>query len=50
MLQGFYEGRIAQAIVDVITELGGIMSLDDLRNHTTTSDIPISVNYRGVHI
>lgn len=27
---GFYEGRIAQAIVDVIQETGGIMTLADL--------------------
>jgi len=47
---GYYEGPIAQAIVDVVTELGGVMSLDDLRDHFSTEDTPIHVNYRGVDV
>ncbi|CAG7830614.1 unnamed protein product [Allacma fusca] len=47
---GYYEGRIAQAIVDVIQQTGGVMSLEDLKNHVNTEDTPIHVNYRGVDV
>ena len=48
--QGFYEGRIADAIVEIIQSLDGVMSLDDLKNHSNTFDMPISTNYRGVDV
>ncbi|POY70486.1 hypothetical protein BMF94_6554 [Rhodotorula taiwanensis] len=44
---GFYEGRIAEAIVELIRSQGGVMTLDDLKNHTTTPVTPISINYGG---
>ena len=47
---GFYEGRIAEVIIDLIQSLGGKMTLDDLRNHHSTFDDPISTNYRGVEV
>ncbi|KAJ6649889.1 Glutathione hydrolase-like YwrD proenzyme [Pseudolycoriella hygida] len=47
---GFYQGRIAQAIVDVIQENGGHMTLSDLQNHVSTQDEPVHVNYRGVDV
>jgi len=47
---GFYEGEIAQAIVDVIKQSGGYMTLEDLKAHKTTFDEPISVNYRGYDV
>lgn len=31
--KGFYEGPVAQAIVDVTTSLGGFLTLEDLRRH-----------------
>jgi gamma-glutamyltranspeptidase/glutathione hydrolase len=48
--KGFYEGRIAQAIVDVIGLQGGFMSMEDLAEHVSTEDTPIHVNYRGVDV
>ncbi|KAJ8318022.1 hypothetical protein KUTeg_003113, partial [Tegillarca granosa] len=48
--KGFYEGRIAQAIVDVIEKFGGVMTLDDLKNHKSTLVDPISVDYKGYRI
>ena len=33
---GFYKGRIAEAIVELITSKGGVMTLEDLANHSTT--------------
>jgi len=47
---GFYEGRIAEAIVELLHLKGGTMTLDDLKRHRTTFDEPITVNYRGVDV
>ncbi|KAL4865843.1 hypothetical protein BDV12DRAFT_199710 [Aspergillus spectabilis] len=33
---GFYEGRVAEEIVKVIQDLGGYMTLDDLKHHSET--------------
>jgi len=49
--KGFYEGRVAQAIVDIHQSLGGTLTLDDLKSHTSTLiDEPIHVNYRGIDV
>ncbi|RIB30488.1 gamma-glutamyltranspeptidase [Gigaspora rosea] len=47
---GFYKGRIAQAIVDIVKCKGGVMSLDDLSSHTSTRVDPISIDYKDVTI
>lgn len=39
---------MAEAIVELIQQRGGVMTLEDLKNHTSNMDTPISVNYRGV--
>ncbi len=44
----FYAGSVADAIVSTLQGQGGLMSHDDLRNHTSTWGEPISTNYRGV--
>ncbi|SGY79704.1 BQ5605_C008g05205 [Microbotryum silenes-dioicae] len=44
---GFYKGRIAQAIVDIIKDGGGEMTLEDLSSHTSTQVDPISMSYGG---
>ncbi len=46
----FYQGEIAEAIVQVIREAGGCMSMDDLAFHTSTWETPISVDYRGLQV
>ncbi len=46
----FYEGATADAIIETIQSLGGVMSHDDLRNHTSTWQQPIAVDYRGVRV
>ena len=46
----FYQGEIAEAIVRVITESGGCMSLEDLASHSSTWEEPISVEYRGLRV
>lgn len=47
---GFYEGRISEAIVELLHLKGGTMTLDDLKRHASTFDDPITVNYRGVDV
>ncbi|KAF5384853.1 hypothetical protein D9615_001503 [Tricholomella constricta] len=44
---GFYKGRVAQAIVDVIQSKGGVMELEDLAKHETQFVEPISYTYGG---
>ena len=48
--EGFYQGRIAQAIVDITHANGGVISMEDLQNHTSDMVDPISVSYRGVRL
>ncbi len=49
-VSAFYQGEIAEAIVSVIKEAGGCMSLEDLASHTSTWEEPISVTYRGLRV
>ena len=44
---GFYQGEVAEAIVAEVQAHGGYLSLDDLRQHTSTFVEPISATYRG---
>jgi gamma-glutamyltranspeptidase/glutathione hydrolase len=47
---GFYEGRVAEEIVKVLTDLGGTMTTDDLKKHRTTYPDPIHTNYKGLDV
>lgn len=44
---GFYKGRIANAIVDLIKSKGGVMELGDLAAHKTSFVEPIKYTYAG---
>ncbi|XP_038671365.1 glutathione hydrolase-like YwrD proenzyme [Scyliorhinus canicula] len=46
--RGFYEGRSARAIVDGIQQKGGVMHLDDLKEHTITQVTPSFTDYKGL--
>ncbi|XP_023147133.2 glutathione hydrolase-like YwrD proenzyme [Amphiprion ocellaris] len=46
----FYQGRVAQAIVDVINQNGGVLTLDDLSSHDSEVVTPISTEYKGVRL
>ncbi|KAL4760701.1 gamma-glutamyltransferase family protein [Aspergillus foveolatus] len=51
--KGFYEGRVAQEIVNVIQSLGGYMTLDDLKAHAETGSQEteaISLKFSGQNI
>lgn len=43
---GFYKGRVAQAIVDLIQSKGGVMELSDLESHSSTLVEPIKYTYK----
>lgn len=42
---GFYKGRIAEAIVELIQSKGGVMELDDLAKHESSIVEPIKYTY-----
>ena len=44
---GFYRGRIAEAIVEVVKSKGGVMELEDLARHTSSFVEPIKYTYAG---
>jgi gamma-glutamyltranspeptidase/glutathione hydrolase len=48
--EAFYQGAISEAIVSVLQEAGGCMSMEDLASHTSTWEEPISVTYRGLRV
>ncbi|XP_029471769.1 uncharacterized protein LOC115098864 isoform X2 [Rhinatrema bivittatum] len=48
--RGFYEGRIAKAVVETVQKNGGTLALEDLRNHATEEVEPIYATYKGVKV
>jgi len=46
----FYEGETARRIVDYVQELGGILSLEDLKNYHSQWRTPITFNYKNYTI
>ena len=49
-VSAFYQGDLAESIVNVLSEADGCMSLDDLASHVSTWEEPISVDYRGYRV
>lgn len=48
--ESFYGGHVAQAIVEEVGVAGGVLSLQDLAEHTSTLVQPISTAYKGVRL
>ncbi len=46
----FYEGAIAELIVQTVQAAGGCLELSDLAAHQSSWETPISITYRGVRI
>ena len=46
----FYEGEIAEKIVDYVQEQGGFLSMRDFEDHTSEWVEPLSANYRGYDV
>ena len=47
---GFYKGRVGNAIVKLIQDHHGLMTLEDLEEHSTMIIQPISVSYRNYRL
>lgn len=47
---GFYEGEVAQDMVDSLQALGGTHTLDDFAATACTWDTPVSGSYKGVDL
>ncbi|KAL5406675.1 hypothetical protein PMIN03_007648 [Paraphaeosphaeria minitans] len=48
--KGFYEGEVAEQLVKVVSDLGGFLTLDDLKHHAEAGSEPvdpISLKYTG---
>jgi gamma-glutamyltranspeptidase/glutathione hydrolase len=48
--KGFYEGEVAKQLVKVVSDLGGYLTLNDLKHHAETGSEPvepISLKYTG---
>jgi gamma-glutamyltranspeptidase/glutathione hydrolase len=45
----FYKGEIAEAIVKLEQEFGGIIEYEDLATFEATEKPPIKINYRGIY-
>ena len=48
--KGFYEGTVAQAIVDKVTKSGGIIKAEDLKSYTAKFRKPIIVPYKNYKV
>eukprot|EP00039_Didymoeca_costata_P031045 m.32865 g.32865 ORF g.32865 m.32865 type:complete len:551 (+) comp8458_c0_seq4:202-1854(+) len=48
--EGFYKGRVAEAIIETVQSIGGVMTMDDLASHESTIEEPIYTDYRGHRI
>jgi gamma-glutamyltranspeptidase / glutathione hydrolase len=49
-IESFYRGEIAERIVSGVQELGGVIRLSDLAEHSSDWVKPISTNYRGFDV
>lgn len=47
---GFYEGPVAQAMVDTVNKAGGVWSAADLRGYRVVEREPVRFSYRGAVI
>jgi gamma-glutamyltranspeptidase/glutathione hydrolase len=47
---GFYEGRLAEKLVNAIRDAGGIMTADDLKSYQPVIRSPVRGSYRGYDI
>ena len=48
--KGYYQGRIAEALVEAVGAHGGVLGLEDLSAHRTKFVKPISVAYKGLRV
>ena len=47
---GFYEGEVAEKMISSLRSEGGLLNKDDLKNHQTTVEEPLTTDYKGYKI
>lgn len=47
---GFYEGEVAQTIVDTVNKYGGVFTMEDMANYEVEVMEPVHTTYRGYDI
>ena len=48
--KGFYEGEVADKIVDAMIENNGLITYEDLKNYKSFFRMPIAINYKGYKV
>lgn len=48
--EGFYDGNVAEKIVNAVNKDGGIFTLEDFKNYYPIERVPIKGDYRGYEI
>ena len=48
--KALYTGKVAEQIAEYVQQMGGCLEKEDLANHESTWDDPISTEYRGVRV
>ncbi|MEM2586820.1 MAG: gamma-glutamyltransferase family protein [Candidatus Bathyarchaeia archaeon] len=48
--RSFYEGEIAESIVDYVNSLGGVLELEDFKRYSSEFGDPLSIEYRGKRV
>ena len=48
--KGFYEGEVANKIVDAMNKNNGLITHEDLKNYKSFFRMPISINYKGYKV
>ena len=48
--KGFYEGVVAEKIVNAMNENNGLISSEDLKNYKSFFRMPIAINYKGYKV
>src|SRR5579859_6528472 len=46
----FYEGAIAEDMVETLRGIGGLHTTDDFASHTTETTVPIGTQYKGLDV
>ena len=46
-IKGFYEGEVANKIVNAMSKNNGLITHDDLKNYKSFFRMPIAINYKG---
>ena len=49
-IKGFYEGKIADKIVNAMNQNNGLITHEDLKNYESFFRMPVAINYKGYKV